>query len=624
MKFSEQVKLAKSTKQIHSTWYRETYPEVAELGLDPATHYLRYGAEMGRNPGKSFNTLFYLDTYPEVRKSKLNPLVHYALHGQKAGYATRRAKPERPNFLEIRRLMLSMGLEDKALSTLHDIFDGNADAAIRARAGLEIALWHFRLRTEEDYRLAVSFLERAVNLRPSLEMSRRLSMLQLICYYHLGETDQGLASYEEIAFKGLMSPDGMLAVANLQRSPVSRIGWLNQSLASYGIAPVTLLPDQGQPLYDRLVSESILPTVEAGPKVTVLIAVYESASMIGTAIRSLQKQTWKNLEIIVIDDGSPTMKTYELVQELAATDPRIRALRMEQNGGAYVARNYGLDHATGKYVTLHDADDWSHPSKLETQVRYMEAHQDVMGCTSEQVRCDDNLIIGNPRGGGLLVIFNTSSFLWRRVPVCDALGYWDTVRFGADSEFMRRMQTVFGEKSVIKLPTGILSFQREAESSVTIDPVKGVDGSGVFYGVRKEYREAQEYHHSTAGSLRYSNDPASRPFPVPPMMTLAGEQGYNRRFDAVICGDFRNSNPDINEIIARIDMLRAEGRTVALVEQNSDDHDEGTIGSLIRARIANGDVEICVYGEKVKTTEILRFGQGQQRRHAPQVNESTR
>lgn len=619
MKFSEQVKLAKSTKQIHSTWYRETYPEVAELGLDPATHYLRYGAEMGRNPGKNFNTQFYLDTYPEVVQSGLNPLVHYALHGQQAGYVTRQTKPERPNFLKIRKLMLSMGLEDKALSMLREIFESDFDASIRARAGLEMALWYFRSKAEEGYRLAIDILEESIGFMPSIDLRRRLFMLQLICFYHLGDIEQGLKQYDEKALEGLTSPDGMLAIANLQKFPEAQISWINRSLTTYSISPIALLPDEGQPLYDRIFVREPLNSVENGPKVTVLIAAYEAASMIGTAIRSLQEQTWRNLEIIIIDDCSPSFDTIKVAETFAQRDPRIKVLRMNRNGGAYVARNRGLDEATGEYVTLHDADDWSHPNKIETQVRYMQDNPNIMGCTSEQVRCTDKLIIGKPRGGGLLVMFNTSSFLWRREPVHAALGYWDTVRFGADSEFIRRVQTVFGQDSVVNIPTGILSFQREAATSVTSDPVKGIDGSGVFYGVRKEYREAQDYRHKTASSLHYSKNPDSRPFPVPPMMTLAGEEGYDRCFDVVIYGDFRNDNPEINEIVEKIDLLRAQGQTIALVEQNDDERDGEMIGHLIRSRIASGDVEISVYGERLKATKILHFGIDRKRRYAPYV-----
>lgn len=618
--FDQHLALARSTKKIHNKWYLTSYPDVAALDMDSAVHYLRYGAAMGRNPSKAFHTQFYIDSYPDVAAGGLNPLVHYELHGKANGYAIVPKKPTRPNFFQLRRLLLSAGLEEKGMETLMAIFKGNEDPDTRARAGLEIALWHFRFRTEDGFRTAIRYLEEAAEIAASLEPRRRLLMLKLICMYHLNEQDLALAFYDEMAKNGLTSPDGMLAAANLQRTPEARLAYINGALMGAGIAPISLLPDDGRPLYDRMAPGSDLPAVEDGPKVTVLLAAYDSGEMIGTALRSLQDQTWKNLEIIVIDDCSPTMETCEVTQRYAAADPRIKLLRMEKNGGAYIARNRGLDEATGDYVTLHDADDWSHPMKIETQVRFMEANSHVMGCTSEQVRCTDDLIVGKPRGGGLLVVFNTSSFLWRRVPVCEALGYWDTVRFGADSEFMRRMQTVFGEESVVKIPTGILSLQREAETSVTTDPVKGLDGSGVFYGVRKEYREAQEYHHGSAASLKYTNQPDNRPFPVPPMMLLPGDQGYSRTFDVVICGDFREGHPDLDRLIDDIELQASQGKSIALVESNSDHHNDSIISARVRKLLIEGKAHASVYGEQITTRVIKGNLPGKSAKFVPNIS----
>ena len=275
---------------------------------------------------------------------------------------------------------------------------------------------------------------------------------------------------------------------------------------------MTLLPSRLQDEIDRpsMTSGKTLLKVD-GP--LVLIAVYDSCNAADCAFAA--RTDWKNLEIIVIDDCSPTAHTREVVERFAATDPRIRLLRMEKNGGAYVARNHGLDEATGEYVTIHDADDWSHASKIETQVRFMQAHPDVMGCTSEQARCLDDLSFWAPKGFGTYIVLNTSSFLWRRKPVHEAIGYWDGVRFGADNEFIRRMHIVFGKKSSQNLATGPLSFQRDAKTSITGDPIKGLQSGGRYYGVRREYFGAQSHHHKTAANL-ICKDRSHQPFPVPP------------------------------------------------------------------------------------------------------------
>ncbi len=68
---------------FYTAYYLETYPDVAASGLDPLTHYVRYGAAEGRSPNPLFHSKWYLDKYPDVRG--MNPLLHYILHGAAEG-----------------------------------------------------------------------------------------------------------------------------------------------------------------------------------------------------------------------------------------------------------------------------------------------------------------------------------------------------------------------------------------------------------------------------------------------------------------------------------------------------------------------------------------------------------
>ncbi len=71
------------------TWYLERYPDVGGPGMDPALHYVRHGAEEGRNPSADFETRFYLEQYPDVAASGVNPFWHYIKFGQKEGRVAR-------------------------------------------------------------------------------------------------------------------------------------------------------------------------------------------------------------------------------------------------------------------------------------------------------------------------------------------------------------------------------------------------------------------------------------------------------------------------------------------------------------------------------------------------------
>ena len=109
-------------------------------------------------------------------------------------------------------------------------------------------------------------------------------------------------------------------------------------------------------------------------------------------MRSLAAQTWTNHEILVVDDGSPHGHD-EVLRRAAALDPRVRVIRLPANGGTYVARNAGLDAATGDFVTFQDSDDWSHPLRLERQVAPLLADPAIFSTTSTGMRVTAELLV---------------------------------------------------------------------------------------------------------------------------------------------------------------------------------------------------------------------------------------
>lgn len=98
--------------------------------------------------------------------------------------------------------------------------------------------------------------------------------------------------------------------------------------------------------------------------ISVIIPIYNIKDCLPRCVRSVCAQTWENIEILLVDDGS-TDGTAELCDELALEDSRIRVFHKE-NGGSSSARNLGLSHAKGDYVGFVDSDDWIEPSMYET------------------------------------------------------------------------------------------------------------------------------------------------------------------------------------------------------------------------------------------------------------------
>ncbi|WP_217524765.1 hypothetical protein [Vibrio metschnikovii] len=80
---AQQKLLIEFSEYFDKEWYLAQYPDVIEDGVEPIEHYLRFGAQEGRNPSAEFNTLWYLKTYPDVAESGLNPLVHFIQYGER-------------------------------------------------------------------------------------------------------------------------------------------------------------------------------------------------------------------------------------------------------------------------------------------------------------------------------------------------------------------------------------------------------------------------------------------------------------------------------------------------------------------------------------------------------------
>ena len=103
------------------------------------------------------------------------------------------------------------------------------------------------------------------------------------------------------------------------------------------------------------------------PLVSVIMPAYNAAAYVEEAIRSVQEQTISDWELIVVDDRS-TDHSFDLMQQAAAKDPRIKAYRNEKNMGVARTRNFGISVSQGQYVAFLDSDDAWNPDKLEKQV----------------------------------------------------------------------------------------------------------------------------------------------------------------------------------------------------------------------------------------------------------------
>lgn len=134
------------------------------------------------------------------------------------------------------------------------------------------------------------------------------------------------------------------------------------------------------------------------PAVSVIMSVYNGEKFLRTAIDSVLAQTFRDWELIVVDDAS-TDSTPEILSEYR--DPRIQVLRNETNRKQAVCSNRGIAAASGRYIARLDADDVALPDRLAEQVAYLETHPDVILVASAAYFIDETGSRIGLQSGGL-------------------------------------------------------------------------------------------------------------------------------------------------------------------------------------------------------------------------------
>lgn len=298
-------------------------------------------------------------------------------------------------------------------------------------------------------------------------------------------------------------------------SPRQQIDRFNSFLVGYGLSPLDLI-DKGLPPSPSNLCAKTSASTNKGPLVSVLMTSYQCEGHIESAIRSLLGQTWKNIELIVIDDASKD-GTVGVIERLAKVDNRIICIRLPVNVGTYVAKRIGFEKAKGEFVICHDSDDWSHPEKIERQVKPLINNKTLVFSMAHWVRMQDNGVF-YARPVHPLMRQNPASAMFRRNMVYDKAGLWDLVRTGADSEFNSRLKLVFGKEAMarIKLP---LTFGAHRSGSLMNAATTG-HGERCMSPVRLDYWEAwtrwhiQQLHKGYKPKMNTAYN-APRPFSAP-------------------------------------------------------------------------------------------------------------
>lgn len=211
-------------------------------------------------------------------------------------------------------------------------------------------------------------------------------------------------------------------------------------------------------------------------KVSVIMSCYnEKVEWIEQSIKSIINQTYKNMEIIIVNDNPKNKKLIELLKIYLLKDNRIKIINNNENLGLVKSLNKALKNATGEYIARMDADDISHRNRIERQVKYLIENKEIsIVSTYANIIDENNVKIGkydkNPVDFNKIkkILKYRNNFIhptWMfRKNILDILIEYNEVPYAEDYEFLCRAVT--NEYKIATIPELLLDY-RMRESSIS-------------------------------------------------------------------------------------------------------------------------------------------------------------
>ena len=309
--------LVDNSKLFNKKWYMKTYLKGQQT--DPIRHYLSEGWQKGYNPSDKFDTKFYLSRYPDIARAGINPFLHYLRKGKNEG-----RQPKAPE----------LSLWQK-ISTGNKLANKSTEYRTIYKSGLFDEKWYLKQ------------------------------------YPEVAETGmEPLQHYLEIGWKESKNPSEKFdTIFYLKNNP---------DILRAGVSPlkhyVLFGKNEGRtclPPYRRVESKATCRADnEQNPKISILVASYNYEQYIGETLDSLVNQTYKNFEVVVVDDGSKD-NSVKLIKKYVKKYPNVFLYRHEngENRGLVQTIKLGLKKATGKYIAFCESDDYWLPNNLEEKVK---------------------------------------------------------------------------------------------------------------------------------------------------------------------------------------------------------------------------------------------------------------
>lgn len=498
---------------------------------------------------------WYLQEYPDVAAAGFTAAYHYETHGRQEG---RLPKPLLSQALERK---LWSGFSRYALIELNTLFrDEYSDHDERMFSALALARWH---ASRSEWETAADFANYITGKKSIASYLKHEGAEVIAANIHIKTKNFASAkiAIENMDLSIVSETDQLLLVANMltassvDSSGPLALGPINKIYEKAHLSQFDVTRSTSKASLENLAFMKPYFKLRKPHKISVIMPAYNAENNIELALNGILKQSWINLEVIVVDDASND-NTAEIVSRISRKDARVQLIRHDVRQGAYAARNTAWRAATGEFITNHDSDDWSHPQKFELLIKPLLADPSIILSMCSWVRVDNDFLFVKPRPD-LKLIHPSISTSMMRLDVLQKINGWDEVRVAADSELLDRIRAIYGQSAInVVLPQTPLVFSRELENSLTTSP--DTHWSSEYFGLRDLYKQCYEHWHKlitqdpTPLTIKSGADEA-RAFFTPAMNLLPNcERQY---FDLVIYADLNDHSPQtivLTELIKKI------------------------------------------------------------------------
>lgn len=354
--------------------------------------------------------------------------------------------------------------------------------------------------------------------------------------------------------------------------------------------------------------------VHSPAKITVITSSYGKAPGLVHAARSIVAQTWKNWEMLIVDDASTDAGSVDNLKQAQALDPRIRVIQKAVNGGTYLARNTAMMQSRGEYVTFLDSDDWAHPRWLEDSIAPLLYDPNIPATIANGLRVSEQL--ETIRLLRKSVQISATTLMFRKHEMLSRIGFFDANRKAADSEYAARIEKAFGRK-ILKLSDGIKHLMLIGES-LSSDEF----GPGWHHQVRWLSRDARRRRLEQMASGKqafYISAVNGAPLFSGQHWRKPGDRDYKAQdyFDVVFVSDWRQKAYRDTSLPKELDASLDKQRRIGILQISSlrrSDAKRQPLNDLIMDLLENKRVEFVhhdsaatAHATVILDPEVLQF-----------------